>query len=579
MKGNKIAYKGLYCHVNTKAAFMDRCMREAKIKNLVVSAMMTADKRENLFQITDSRCGMVEMQMEWDDMNKEQMYDTLVGKRLSARKLEQFSDADRMLMEPILYMHQKEIQIDSIPFIVYGIVRNERSRTMLMEVTRDHAVQYCDAYRESAYYGTRFLEWFLLEERKAARIAIGFMMLLRKEEEDSSRYQLLMDIIYAGYRPMKNTIKKMHTFQGESLKDYMSYDNSMELDLSQMMLQLVIAEDLEIPIIQDYEFCQVVCMFMRYENGWLHDGGREEQDLSEGRRVYRRFLKEHNHPESYFASEYLEMSGDEEDRVQECEEKERMRELFRLFGLELRMLSGICLERKEAENLCAVFEEKEWEAYRQLLLIATLCKYIRQIEVLYEADNPEEIRYRKLYEEKTVMRLECEMSHMEEKVETLERQKQEKESELAVAKVRIEKLENLQKENEEQYKKEKEELTALRNFIFQMGEEEEREEDGIKDENQESEIDGLGRSIVIGGHRNWQKKMRKCLPQSQFLTSDHMNFDAAILRNKEYIIFNTDILKHGLYYKIMNEKKKGQKVLYVHGNNVGRTLREIANQL
>ena len=73
--------------------------------------------------------------------------------------------------------------------------------------------------------------------------------------------------------------------------------------------------------------------------------------------------------------------------------------------------------------------------------------------------------------------------------------------------------------------------------------------------------------------------MSKCLPNSQFLASDYMNFDPAMLHNKEYIIVNTDILKHGIYYKIMNERRKGQKVLYVHGNNVERTLREISSQL
>lgn len=579
MNENKIVYEGLYCCVNTKAAFMDRCMREANIKTLVIGAMMDAGQEEKPFQISDARCGMVEMQMEWDEANKEQLYDVLVGKKLTARKMAQFSDADRMLMEPVLYLHQEETRIDSIPFIVYGIVRNEQSRTMLMEVTRDNAIQYCDAYRESEYCGTRFLEWFLLEERKAARIAIGFLLLLRKEEEDGRRYQQLMEIIYAGYRPMKNMIKRMHTFRGEHLKDFMAQDHSMELELSQMLLQLVIAEDMNIPIVHDYEFCQAVCMFMRYENGWLHDDKEEESDSAEGRKIYKRFQKEHSHPESYFASEYLEMSENEKDSAKEWEEKERMRELFRLFGLELRMLSGIGLKRQEAENLCAVFKEKEWEAYRQLLLIATLCKYIRQVETLYENDNPEEIRYRKLCEDKAVLRMECEMNRMAEKIGLLAHQKQEKESELADARMRIEKLEYMQKEKEEQYKKEKEELTALRNFIFQMGEEEEAGDGESEKDDEEPEIDGLGRSIVIGGHQNWQKKLRKYLPESQFLSSDHMNFDASILRNKEYIIFNTDILKHGLYYKIMNEKKQGQKVLYVHGNNVGRTLREIANQL
>ena len=126
---------------------------------------------------------------------------------------------------------------------------------------------------------------------------------------------------------------------------------------------------------------------------------------------------------------------------------------------------------------------------------------------------------------------------------------------------------------EEKYEKESTELRNLRDYLFHP------KEDRKEKKEDRPDIGRLGRSVVIGGHRNWQKKMQQCLPGSQFLTYDNMNFDPTVLRNKKYIIVNTDILKHGLYYKVMNERKKEQKILYVHGNNVERTLREISDQL
>ena len=172
------------------------------------------------------------------------------------------------------------------------------------------------------------------------------------------------------------------------------------------------------------------------------------------------------------------------------------------------------------------------------------------------------------------------MRRMEERVRYLEQQNKNKENALAEAQRQMERIRRDQQKNEEQRGREKEELVRLREFIFHIKE----EEDGDGSDRAESmgkivDLGRLNRSIVIGGHRNWQKKLRRCLPGSQFLASDYMNFDPAVLHNKKYIIVNTDILKHGLYYKIMNERRKGQKILYVHGNNVDRTLREIAKQI
>ena len=183
---------------------------------------------------------------------------------------------------------------------------------------------------------------------------------------------------------------------------------------------------------------------------------------------------------------------------------------------------------------------------------------------------------------------------MEEKIRILEQQKKEKEDELAEAERRIGRLKRDGEKKERRYEKERAELNALREAVRSetkgtgkrrpgreecvQCEENDKRQKIIKEAEEPLDV-RLDRSIVIGGHKNWQKKMRQCLPDSQFVASDHMNFDPAMLRNKKYIIVNTDILKHGIYYKIMSERKKEQKVLYVHGNNVDRVLKEIEEQL
>ena len=85
--------------------------------------------------------------------------------------------------------------------------------------------------------------------------------------------------------------------------------------------------------------------------------------------------------------------------------------------------------------------------------------------------------------------------------------------------------------------------------------------------------------LIIGGHINWQRKMKQYLPRSQFLSSDNLHFDNSVLHCKRYIIFNTDVLKHGLYYKIIGQRKKEQKILYVHGNNIDKILQDINRQI
>lgn len=589
MERDRMIYTGLRCRVNVKAAFIDMCMESPLLEpRLLMSAVISAGCGEQVCRtVREEENGVFRVQVKLDEEKREHIYEELFGEKLRDGKLEQLSDSDRKLFEPIEMLHRKEADIDIIPFIACGIVRNSRSRSRLLTAVTGCEKECLGKFRGSEYDTAGYLQRYLLDERKAARLAIGLLLLL-KEEETDEKYNKVMDVIYAGYKPIKNRIKKLDYLTGECYREAMAKDMVMELQLARMVIQMVIAEDLGIPVIQDYGFCQVVCMLQDCENNWKN-GEVQEIDMSEGKRIYRKLLRKHWNPGAYYISAFLE-----EEEAEGAGFQNKMENLLFQFGLEIRALSGLCLEKWEAEALCAIFEEEDWERYRYLLLTATLCKYIQQIEAMYEREIPEEIHYRETCTEDAVNRLEYEKKRMEEKIRILEQQKKEKEDELAEAERRIGRLKRDGERKERRYEKERAELSALREAVRSETkgtgkrrpdreecvecEENDKRQKTIKEAEEPLDV-RLDRSIVIGGHKNWQKKMRQCLPDSQFVASDHMNFDPAMLRNKKYIIVNTDILKHGIYYKIMSERKKEQKVLYVHGNNVDRVLKEIEEQL
>lgn len=565
MDKSKIIYNGLCCKVNTKAAFVDKCLKTPETSSDLLLRAMAQEACDDMFYQTDAKeDGLVTLSLELNEVRREGIYEKIIEKRLQEGAWERLTDAQRKLLEPIEMMHQKEVKMDILPFLVYGIVRNERCRGMLNKAA-DDTIECLDAFRLSEYNKDSFLRKFLLEERKVAKITAGLLLLLRKDENDR-KYKEIMDIIYAGYQSVKKVIKKLDCLEGKRYKDSMYGNREMRMELSQMVIQMVIAEDLGIPLAYDYEFCQVACMLMLHKRDFMNDWQNDNQDMSEGKRIYKKFIREHKNPGTYYVSAFLE------DSVEPCTFQAKLGQLFSQFDIELDALAGIHMEKWEAEMLCTIFEEKDWEKYKYLLLLATMCKYIQQIEKMYDNDIPEEIQYRQNCEENAVKSMEYKIKHMEEQICRLKQQRRDKECELAETEWQMERLKREIVKKEEKHEKERAELLELRKLLLCTKKEKPEEE-------KRADIGRMGRSVIIGGHKNWQKKMSQCLPDSQFLASDHMNFDPAVLHNKEYIIVNTDILKHGIYYKIMNERKKGQKILYVHGNNIERTLREISSQL
>ena len=80
------------------------------------------------------------------------------------------------------------------------------------------------------------------------------------------------------------------------------------------------------------------------------------------------------------------------------------------------------------------------------------------------------------------------------------------------------------------------------------------------------------KGLIIGGHENWQRKMKELLPGFKFILPDALNFDVSILEGVEGIFVYTNYLNHGLYYKLINEVRKKDRPLYYLSYNINENI-------
>ncbi|WP_302327565.1 hypothetical protein [Enterocloster lavalensis] len=596
-----IICNGVCCYGRPKAAFVAKSMGvSAGARHTVMEMLMESGETEGLFRLIDAENGVAGLEARWGDDELERVFEAVYSQRLRNRR-EKLPEEARFFLTPIFELDHREIHVDSLPFLIYAMVRNQRCRTALKEATDREADRCYEAYRESDLREAAFFCWFLQEDRELARNAAGLLLLARRQAE-GERCRVLMEILNLGYKPLRNQIKKLNAFSGDNFSAALDDNSDMAENLSRMMVQMAIAEDLGIPVLHDYLFYIVLQMLLIYEEEMMSPPAGPAC-TREGERCYRKLQKENPYLESYHASFYL--AGNE---IMErgkagnamgtgkagktasapasplpggkwgiASPPEPMELLFLHYRLHPRMLAGIRLERRECEQIFSLFGALSEEEYESILLAATLCKYIEQLHRRCEENQLEELRCRTRQIEERERQLVLRQEQLAQRERLIAGQREALERLAGDQTQKIQKLENALRELVERHEKEKEELASLRSFAYQLrvGQEEELPAHGRE------KLEGLRieKSLVIGGHSNWQKKMRCHFPNSQFLACDNRNFDPSILRNKRYIIFNTDILKHASYNRIMAERKKGQKILYVHGNNVERCLGELAGQL
>lgn len=619
MTKGKIVYEGIHCFVKAKAAFMVNAMKQGLISPMEIRKALEVEKCCEDLSFSQEGGNVITTLVNLGERDLELAFDRVVGAKL-LKCQDTISEDQRIYLQPVMEMEHREVRVESFCYLIHAVVKNERCRQELNRVTEPERDRYYQAYRESAYCDSPFLYRFLKPHKKAARMAIGMLELLRREgnrqdegaEEENLEYRRFMGVLYAGYRPVKNMVKRFRQISGEDLRGFGNQDGDMVDTLSRTVVAMVMAQDLQIFLEVDYFFYVMLRMLRFYDGEWmgeakkLEPSGEAKESLRQIRRKYQDFGSFHRcyylQPDVWNGITGEEMlSGSDYDRSEVADGEEKpfteLEQLFLQYQLSLRMLSDIHLDRSEVEQLFAVFGPMEVEQFGWRLLTATLCKYIASLHAEEETEQAEELVYQRdearKERERTaaeVLRLTLQLGVWEGKWKEADRQLTEKERER-------EKLQERLRQLEQKRKGEREELNRLREFVYEMGRAAEQEEEasswnGTAMAAEEKASYGISQTVadipavlagekvlVVGGHQKWQKKMRQLLPDGIFLASDHRNFDSTVLQNRKYIIMNTDVLKHSIYYRIMAEKRQEQQVLYVHGSNMKRCFQELGRQI
>lgn len=85
------------------------------------------------------------------------------------------------------------------------------------------------------------------------------------------------------------------------------------------------------------------------------------------------------------------------------------------------------------------------------------------------------------------------------------------------------------------------------------------------------------RVVVIGGHDNWQQKVKEQFPAFTYINTDDLGFDVTLTRNADIIIFNFIHCSHGLFYRLRENCDK-DKIIYIASNNIDNLKRRLASK-
>ena len=90
MERDKIIYTGLCCKVNTKAAFIDMCMKTPALESrMLMSGVVHAEWGRQVYGMReDERTGIFEVKVKMDEEMREKIYEEMLGRKLDARTLE-----------------------------------------------------------------------------------------------------------------------------------------------------------------------------------------------------------------------------------------------------------------------------------------------------------------------------------------------------------------------------------------------------------------------------------------------------------------------------------------------------------
>lgn len=572
----RIIYDGVQDTFNGKVAFMENIIRYPVVQRDVARHVMENQALREKIGYTKTRIGnQACARLEMAEDAFEMVFDSMVGKKAGER----LKEADPLLYEfgqPMLE-GAVEIHLDATYLIVYGMVINPKCRQALKaEITNPN--EYYSYWEKSKYNNPKFESYIPSEYIWDSRVLSGMLEKLRSEEERGETYRQFMRILYAGNGYLKRQIKGRRFLYSDDVKPIiqreMKEKKNMLPFMSLTMLVLVMAEDMDIIIIWDY----VMILFLGFFQNWqeeIEKCEREEalQDTSRQKMNYEDFFTRFD--EKYDV--HLSMS----ELV--CSSKagevgQLLCDVMNIFSVDPRKFLECELTEEECHQILDKGEQWSLKKYWYMHIIAQFSKYIYQLEQKY-------LRESKSFQEQQNWKIEqeqCRIANKEKQWELeqkrLNREKKQLEETILKQELQIAKLTKTLEEKEGKIQQNAQELSNLRTYVYLMSKEE--DEEVLPKQTEEETIAWKNRRVVVvGGHVNWQNKLKELFPKWHFVAAGQNCWDGEVIKGKDFIICNTEILNHACYYKVIAQKSKAQQLLYVHSNNIQRFLMELEAQM
>lgn len=514
----------------------------------------------------------------------EKIYDMLIGNRLKGIRGEKLKekaiesvgqDFYDIEMEQVK-LNREIIKYDIVLSLTYFLVMMDGARLFLWSKYGNQKEELINYYKKSMYCKKDFLAYIpgiYMEQT----VGIVGLILKCRERDDKEIYNDIINSIRRSNKKMINYIKKLHVVNGESIRmvgeELSINEDDVLLQTSGLIVAIIVAEALGKEIIVDYDLGMYIMMSMKYLNP-LYADSSDEFDLAEASEKNKHFLDDFKNDFSANNGISSVIYGIEHDEtVTELSEQ-----IYYNYGLSPRKFSRTILRENELNELIELSHSWNNKKYFMALQVAVLCKYICNLESYIEERivNSYDVElYDLVKKEGEIIKKEKEIEIRNRKLETqivqLEKRNIELEAEL-------ERQKNVIEQKNKQYENEKAELIQLRNYTYKREKIAEKTDDKVINLEQVRKF-WLEQSVVlIGGHENWQQKIKTTFPKWKFVTAGQTSFSPDMISDKKYIICNTDILAHSVYYKVIANKTANQFLLYTHGSNLDKFLMELEGQ-
>lgn len=249
----------------------------------------------------------------------------------------------------------------------------------------------------------------------------------------------------------------------------------------------------------------------------------------------------------------------------------------------LSIFEDVEIKKKDLDELIYIYSRAK--SFKSRITLDDFCIPAVQIKCILKAYNQAKRIYFENNRESTYLEMQKKQEEIEESGKQLEKERNAmrklEESAAHREKLLKEEINALKKENTtmkrhlEQMESDAREVIALREYAYSRKNGKEEDYKETEDREIDSSILNEISGVVIGGHPNWQLRLKEMLPKWKFISPD-VTLAEEIVRNASLVILNVSYIGHPMYNKAISIiRTHGIKMGYVDNVNIKLCLEEI----